>query len=325
MSCRRSAFMQNYIQKCPESSNKILILTQLIPVPFKFKQPLTVLSLPSDPHKNSFQNSRPSSNDSSQSNSNNQLPFAGGLSTSPAAGFSISDVLAQFAKMSQTDRNLLSNLTAAAAAAAAAASSAATATSSTTTHSSSSSHQQQQQQSQQNSVASNLSKNSYPEVTLHPVMNSSSATGSNADQNHSTGSNSGSGANQSQNTSSNANSTNSLLHGILTKSSSRPNAAGFTSFSPTLARLLTAPERMNSQAATVTSGALANLQANTGLNLSKSNSEITITPVVASNLQQSLLAHQQQLQEQQKQLQRLREQHFMSMVSWGPDVCGSWC
>lgn len=174
--------------------------------------------------------------------------------------------------------------------------------------------EQQQQQSQQNSVASNLSKNSYPEVTLHPVMNSSSASGSNADVNHSAGNNSGGGAaNQSQNNSSNANSTNSLLHGILTKSSSRPNATGFTSFSPTLARLLTAPERMNSQAATVTSGALANLQANTGLNLSKPNSEITITPVVASNLQQSLLAHQQQLQEQQKQLQRLREQHFMSM------------
>ncbi|KXJ79630.1 hypothetical protein RP20_CCG000186 [Aedes albopictus] len=177
---------------------------------------------------------------------------------------------------------------------------------------------EQQQQSQQNSAASNLSKNSYPEVTLHPVMNSSSAAGSNAEMNHSTGNNSGSGPNQSQqsnnnNSTSNANSTNSLLHGILTKSSSRPNAAGFTSFSPTLARLLTAPERMNSQAATVTSGALANLQANTGLNLSKSNSEITITPVVASNLQQSLLAHQQQLQEQQKQLQRLREQHFMSM------------
>ncbi|XP_062563537.1 uncharacterized protein LOC134226655 isoform X2 [Armigeres subalbatus] len=174
--------------------------------------------------------------------------------------------------------------------------------------------EQQQQQSQQNSVASNLSKNSYPEVTLHPVMNSSSASGSNADVNHSAGNNSGGGAaNQSQNNSSNTNSTNSLLHGILTKSSSRPNATGFTSFSPTLARLLTAPERMNSQAATVTSGALANLQANTGLNLSKPNSEITITPVVASNLQQSLLAHQQQLQEQQKQLQRLREQHFMSM------------
>lgn len=216
--------------------------------------------------------------------------------------------------MSQTDRNLLSNLGAAAAAAAAAAhavSSNATATSTTTTHSSYSSRQQQQQQSHQNSAAANLSKNSYPEVTLHPVMNSSSGAGSNADMNHSTGSQT-SAANQSQNN----NSTNSLLHGILTKSSSRPNATGFTSFSPTLARLLTAPERMNSQAATVTSGALANLQANTGLNLSKSNSEITITPVGASNLHQSIMAHQQQLQEQQKQLQRLREQHFMNMVSW---------
>ncbi|XP_055631821.1 probable serine/threonine-protein kinase kinX isoform X2 [Toxorhynchites rutilus septentrionalis] len=174
--------------------------------------------------------------------------------------------------------------------------------------------EQQQQQSQQRSVAANLSKGAYPEVTLHPVMNSNNTSGSatNADMNHSPASNNAnSAANQSQN---NSNSTNSLLHGILTKSSTRPNATGFTSFSPTLARLLTAPERMNSQAATVTSGALANLQANTGLNLSKSNSEITITPVVASNLQQSLMAHhQQQLQEQQKQLQRLREQHFLNM------------
>ncbi|XP_058466566.1 MATH and LRR domain-containing protein PFE0570w-like isoform X2 [Malaya genurostris] len=166
-----------------------------------------------------------------------------------------------------------------------------------------------EQQSQQNAAA-NLSKGAYPEVTLHPVLNSNSNSGSNAvDMNQSAGSNTS--VNQSQNN--NNNSTNSLLHGILTKTSSRPNAAGFTSFSPTLARLLTAPERMNSQASTVTSGALANLQASTGLNLSKSNSEITITPVGASNLQQSLLAHQQQLQEQQKQLQRLREQHFLNM------------
>ncbi|XP_055531097.1 nestin-like isoform X2 [Wyeomyia smithii] len=167
---------------------------------------------------------------------------------------------------------------------------------------------EQQQQSQQNAAA-NLSKGAYPEVTLHPVMNSNSTSGTNAEMNHTSGSHTN-GTNQSQTSNS---STNSLLHGILTKSSSRPNATGFTSFSPTLARLLTAPERMSSQAATVTSGALANLQANTGLNLSKSNSEITITPVVASNLQQSLLAHQQQLQEQHKQLQRLREQHFLNM------------
>ncbi|XP_058829477.1 uncharacterized protein DDB_G0283697-like isoform X2 [Topomyia yanbarensis] len=245
------------------------------------------------------ENSRPSSNDSSQSNSNN-LPASG--ATTPT-GLSFKDVLVQFAKMSQSDRNLLSNLSSITSAAVAAT----TASASATTNSSSSS-QQQQQHSQQNATA-NLSKGAYPEVTLHPVMNSSSASGTaTTDMNHSTGSNSS--ANQSQN---NNNSTNSLLHGILTKASSRPNAAGFTSFSPTLARLLTAPERMNSQAATVTSGALANLQANTGLNLSKSNSEITITPVGASNLQQSLLAHQQQVQEQQKQLQRLREQHFLNM------------
>ncbi|XP_052565138.1 uncharacterized protein LOC120417006 isoform X2 [Culex pipiens pallens] len=173
----------------------------------------------------------------------------------------------------------------------------------------------------------------YPEVTLHPVMNSASSNSTALPELNL--SNGGTSANQSQA----ANSTsNSLLHGILTKSASRPNPAttatsgpGFTSFSPTLARLLTAPERMNSaaaaqqQAATVTSGALANLQASTGLNLSKSNSEITITPVGGGNggsnggstsIQASLLqaaAAHQQLQEQQKQLQRLREQHFMSM------------
>ncbi|XP_053683627.1 titin homolog, partial [Sabethes cyaneus] len=253
------------------------------------------------------ENSRPSSNDSSQSNSNN-LPAGGGSSNPP--GLSFKDVLVQFAKMSQSDRNLLSNLSSLTSAAVAAT----TATASATTNSSSSSQQQQQQQQSQQNAAANLSKGAYPEVTLHPVMNSNSTSGtvSNAEMNHTGGSQHTNGSNQAQNNSNNS-STNSLLHGILTKSSSRPNATGFTSFSPTLARLLTAPERMSSQAATVTSGALANLQANTGLNLSKSNSEITITPVVASNLQQSLLAHQQQLQEQQKQLQRLREQHFLNM------------
>ncbi|XP_058126150.1 uncharacterized protein LOC131267315 [Anopheles coustani] len=103
-------------------------------------------------------------------------------------------------------------------------------------------------------------------------------------------------------------------------------ANNFNSFSPTLARLLTGPERMNavqpttSSSSTVTSGALANLQTAGvigGLNLSKNNSEISITPVVGSNFQQTLLAQQQQQQQQQhQQLQRLREQHLFKGESY---------
>ncbi|XP_035898176.1 hyphally regulated cell wall protein 3-like isoform X2 [Anopheles stephensi] len=175
-------------------------------------------------------------------------------------------------------------------------------------------HQQQQQ-------SSLLSKASLPEVTLHPVMNStahSDALGGGGS--HGNGSFSGgnmSGANSS---------TNSLLHGILTKSASRPGGqaaaaaaaaaaavGNFNSFSPTLARLLTVPERMNTQSSsTVTSGALANLQTNSiagGLNLSKNINEISITPVVGSNYQQTFLAQQQQ----QQTLQRLREQQLYNL------------
>lgn len=282
--------------------------------------------------------SRPSSNDSSQSNSNAPPP-----TTLPGA-VSFKDVLVQFAKMSQSDRSLLSSLSSLsnAVTAAAAAASAGGTSVATTTNCSSSSQQRSSGGGAGESAMSSLGKGgAYPEVTLHPVMNSGSSNSTATELNLSNGGGGGTSANQSQA----ANSTsNSLLHGILTKSASRPNPAttatsgpGFTSFSPTLARLLTAPERMNSaaaaaqqQAATVTSGALANLQASTGLNLSKSNSEITITPVggggnggsnggntsIQASLLQAAAAHQQ-LQEQQKQLQRLREQHFMSMVRGG--------
>ncbi|XP_039434880.1 uncharacterized protein LOC120417006 isoform X1 [Culex pipiens pallens] len=272
--------------------------------------------------------SRPSSNDSSQSNSNAPPP-----TTLPGA-VSFKDVLVQFAKMSQSDRSLLSSLSSLSnAVTAAAAVASAGGTSVATTTNCSSSSQQRSSGGGESAVPSMGKGGAYPEVTLHPVMNSASSNSTALPELNL--SNGGTSANQSQA----ANSTsNSLLHGILTKSASRPNPAttatsgpGFTSFSPTLARLLTAPERMNSaaaaqqQAATVTSGALANLQASTGLNLSKSNSEITITPVGGGNggsnggstsIQASLLqaaAAHQQLQEQQKQLQRLREQHFMSM------------
>jgi len=67
----------------------------------------------------------------------------------------------------------------------------------------------------------------YPEVTLHPVLASSPAVVSSAPSTPTT----------------------SLLHGILTKPTSSGSGAGSaapaksTTFSPTLARLLTAPER----------------------------------------------------------------------------------
>uniref|UniRef100_A0A182YNI8 Uncharacterized protein n=1 Tax=Anopheles stephensi TaxID=30069 RepID=A0A182YNI8_ANOST len=84
-------------------------------------------------------------------------------------------------------------------------------------------------------------------------------------------------------------------------------------YRPWLARLLTVPERMNTQSSsTVTSGALANLQTNSiagGLNLSKNINEISITPVVGSNYQQTFLAQQQQ----QQTLQRLREQQLYNL------------
>ncbi|XP_071560167.1 uncharacterized protein [Temnothorax nylanderi] len=114
----------------------------------------------------------------------------------------------------------------------------------------------------------------YPDVTLHPVTPSSA-----------------------QNTSQ---PTSSLLHGILTKAQT-PRS---TTFSPTLARLLTAPERERSSPAAAAAAAAAAasasmsqqsattqhlLQAYQGSNLvsindllssSKARTEITITPVV---------------------------------------------
>ncbi|XP_077263940.1 uncharacterized protein LOC143898379 isoform X4 [Temnothorax americanus] len=114
----------------------------------------------------------------------------------------------------------------------------------------------------------------YPDVTLHPVTPSSA-----------------------QNTSQ---PTSSLLHGILTKAQT-PRS---TTFSPTLARLLTAPERERSSPAVAAAAAAAAasasmsqqsattqhlLQAYQGSNLvsindllssSKARTEITITPVV---------------------------------------------
>uniref|UniRef100_A0A2M3YZU4 Putative aegyptin n=1 Tax=Anopheles braziliensis TaxID=58242 RepID=A0A2M3YZU4_9DIPT len=261
------------------------------------------------------ENSRPSSNDSSQSTSNLLSSLVSAQSASGAAGQQfLKDVLAQFAKMSQNEQSLLSNLHLLSNVNAAAN------TVSSPQHSPQNlqnhlpNHHLHHQQKQSGSKGGSL-----PEVTLHPVMNSTAHSELLGSHNSSL---SGAAANLSA---VNASSTNSLLHGILTKSTSRPASAGGVSaatvanintFSPTLARLLTAPERMggSQQSATVTSGALVNLPANSfvsGLNLSKNNSEISITPVMGPSLQQTLLAQQQQqMQEQQKQLQRLRDHHM---------------
>ncbi|XP_029660822.1 uncharacterized protein LOC115234164 isoform X2 [Formica exsecta] len=118
----------------------------------------------------------------------------------------------------------------------------------------------------------------YPDVTLHPVAIPSSAA---------------------QNTASQP--TGSLLHGILTKAQS-PRS---TTFSPTLARLLTAPERERNSPAAAAAAAVASMsqqsattqhfsQTYQGSNLvsindilssSKARTEITITPVVNSSAQ----------------------------------------
>ncbi|XP_063708596.1 probable serine/threonine-protein kinase kinX isoform X2 [Culicoides brevitarsis] len=140
-----------------------------------------------------------------------------------------------------------------------------------------------QQNSAGNSASSNNKPPPYPEVTLHPVMNASD------------------------------NGNSSLLHGILTKTQNRGGnnqaanvanaaaAANFTNYSPTLARLLTSPERISPQnlpnyTQASNNSALAGLTAS-GLGLSNKNSEITITPVVNSqSLQQTLLQQQQKFQ-----------------------------
>ncbi|XP_063925923.1 uncharacterized protein LOC135139559 isoform X3 [Zophobas morio] len=92
----------------------------------------------------------------------------------------------------------------------------------------------------------------YPEVTVHPVPTTTTVAP-----------------------------TNSLLHGILTKSPSKANTK--TSFSPTLARLLTAPERGNASPTTTAIGNNLNSSANMSiseiLSTSKARNEITITPV----------------------------------------------
>ncbi|XP_011330661.1 uncharacterized protein LOC105275479 isoform X2 [Ooceraea biroi] len=114
----------------------------------------------------------------------------------------------------------------------------------------------------------------YPDVTLHPVAPSPAA----------------------QNAASQP--TGSLLHGILTKAQS-PRS---TTFSPTLARLLTAPERERNSPAAVAAASMSQqgtatqhlLQTYQGSNLvsindllssSKARTEITITPVVNTSAQ----------------------------------------
>ncbi|KAI4500081.1 hypothetical protein M0802_004951 [Mischocyttarus mexicanus] len=124
--------------------------------------------------------------------------------------------------------------------------------------------------SQQQGESGKASQN-YPDVTLHPVAPS---TTSQTMQTQSTG---------------------SLLHGILTKSQSpRP-----TTFSPTLARLLTAPERerniptvsLPQQSTATHQHLLQSYQGSTPVSISdllsssKARTEITITPVVNTAIQ----------------------------------------
>lgn len=87
----------------------------------------------------------------------------------------------------------------------------------------------------------------YPEVTVHPVPNSPPS--------------------------------NSLLHGILTKAASS-KSNNKTSFSPTLARLLTAPERSNvTSTPSITGHVNSNMSLSDILSTNKARNEITITPV----------------------------------------------
>lgn len=177
------------------------------------------------------------------------------------------------------------------------------------------------------------SSSEYPEVTLHPVSNQDFLGTSNS---------------------------NSLLHGILTKQhSSRSQTgtgpttnnninSGFTSFSPTLARLLTAPERIAPLIPGSLSGQNHSAHSFQGKSLldhdlpggvvnltNKPKSEITITPVVNSHLnqlQQSLIQNQldqQQLHQHQQRLQQRQDASNMrstkhldlfSMVSFDIDL-----
>ncbi|KAJ6645574.1 hypothetical protein Bhyg_00780 [Pseudolycoriella hygida] len=123
----------------------------------------------------------------------------------------------------------------------------------------------------------------YPEVTLHPVSSQQNTPLHQSDSLQS----------------------NSLLHGILTKNTTRPSSA-YNSFSPTLARLLTDPQRMTT---------LPNnyrLLASTstphkpsGINLTKPRNEITITPVMANPLMHQTIL-QQQLQRHQESAARMK-------------------
>ncbi|CAH1179434.1 unnamed protein product [Phaedon cochleariae] len=97
----------------------------------------------------------------------------------------------------------------------------------------------------------------YPEVTVHPVRDPVPTTSSA--------------------------SSSSLLHGILTKTPTKQNSK--TSFSPTLARLLTAPEKaagnLVTSTPTITNTTIhpSNMSISEILSTSKAHNEITITPV----------------------------------------------
>ncbi|XP_037032451.1 MATH and LRR domain-containing protein PFE0570w-like isoform X2 [Bradysia coprophila] len=122
----------------------------------------------------------------------------------------------------------------------------------------------------------------YPEVTLHPVSSQQNTVLHQSDSLQS----------------------NSLLHGILTKNT-RPSTT-YNSFSPTLARLLTAPERITALPNNYRLPSSTPVQSKTsGMNLTKPRNEITITPVMSNPaMHQTIL--QQQLQRQQDSAARMK-------------------
>ncbi|KAG4068998.1 hypothetical protein HA402_008309 [Bradysia odoriphaga] len=123
----------------------------------------------------------------------------------------------------------------------------------------------------------------YPEVTLHPVSSQQNTVLHQSDSLQS----------------------NSLLHGILTKQNTRPSTT-YNSFSPTLARLLTAPERITALPNNYRLPSSTPVQSKTGgMNLTKPRNEITITPVMSNPaMHQTIL--QQQLQRQQDSAARMK-------------------
>lgn len=126
---------------------------------------------------------------------------------------------------------------------------------------------------------------------------------------------------------------------LLPMQNTRPGAAvGYTSFSPTLARLLTAPERItplgggnligggggggvgnNNYNHNPAHHQSAVVDTNVGVNMTKAKSEITITPVVQSAAAAAAVAAHhtalQKLQQRHQTESRLKEAYMKILVS----------